>query len=88
MRHASCSLSTADRDFVSVNEERSFTQSNQKHCVDIPVLKDASHERDESFYVELKLKYAFDVPLDKYKVIITDSGEFNCGMFMHFLFSR
>ena len=47
-------------------------------------MKDASHERDESFYVELKLKYAFDVPLDKYKVIITDSGEFNCGMFTFF----
>ena len=56
--------------------------------MDIPLLKDESDERDESFYVELKLKYAFDVPLDKYKVIITDSGEFNCGMFMHFLFSR
>ena len=56
--------------------------------MDIPLLKDESDERDESFYVELKLKYAFDVPLDKYKVIITDSGEFNCGMLMHFLFSR
>ena len=82
LRQVSCPLFTAGSDFVSVNEERSFTQSNQKHCVDIAILKDDSDERDESFYVELKLKYAFDVPLDKYKVTIIDSGEFSCCMFM------
>ena len=62
-------------DFIGVNKELSFTESNQEQCVDITILKDASDEVEEFFTVELTLKYApFDIPLDRSTVNIGDTG--------------
>ena len=67
--------STGGIDFIGINKELSFTESNQEHCVDITILKDASDEAEESFTVELTLKYApFDIPLDRSTVSIADTG--------------
>ena len=73
--------STGGIDFIGVNKEISFTQSNQEHCVDITILKDASDEGEESFTVELTLKYApFDIPLDRNTVSIGDTGRLGVVM--------
>ena len=67
---------TAGVDFENFNQEFSFNQSNQMHCVDITVLKDGVDEVNEYFLVNLVLQYApFDIPLDTYNATIIDSGE-------------
>ena len=67
--------STGGIDFIGVNKTVSFTQSYQEHCVDITILKDASDEVEESFKVELTLKYPpFDIPLDISTVTIVNTG--------------
>ena len=67
--------STGGIDFIGINKTVSFTASNQEHCVDITILKDASDEVEESFKVELTLKYApFDIPLDITTVTIGSTG--------------
>ena len=44
--------------------------------MDITILKDASDEVEESFKVELRLKYApFDIPLDVSTVTIGSTGK-------------
>lgn len=68
-------LSAAGIDFVNISREVSFTQTNQTHCVDISILRDADQEVDQSFSVELTLQYVFDIALDTYTVTIVDSGE-------------
>ena len=71
-----CSPFTAGVDFENLNQEFSFNQSNQMHCVDITILKDGVDEGDEYFLVNLALKYApFDIPLETYNATIIDSGE-------------
>ena len=71
------SFSHADSiDFVSLDKEILFFQSNQTHCVDVTVLKDGVDEVDETLLLALTLKYApFDIPLDTHTVTIIDSGE-------------
>ena len=78
------SLPAAGIDFVSLTQEVSFTQSNQRLCVDISILMDGVQELDESFSVELALRYApFDIPLDTYTVTIVDTGEIAVCMYMY-----
>ena len=67
--------STGGIDFIGIKKTVSFTESNQEHCVDITILKDASDEVEESFKVELTLKYApFDIPLDISTITIGSTG--------------
>ena len=67
---------TADVDFENFNQELSFNQSNEMHCVNITILKDGVDEVDEYFLVNLVLQYApFDIPLDTYNATIIDSGK-------------
>ena len=78
------SLPAAGIDFDSLTQEVSFTQSNQRLCVDISILMDGVQELDESFSVELALRYApFDIPLDTYTVTIVDTGELAVCMYMY-----
>ena len=66
---------TGGIDFIGINKTVSFTESNQEHCVDITILKDASDEVEESFKVELRLKYApFDIPLDVSTITVGSTG--------------
>ena len=68
------SFSHADSiDFVSLDKEILFFQSNQTHCVDVTILKDSVDEVDETLLLALTLKY--DIPLDTHTVTIIDSGE-------------
>ena len=71
------SLTTDGEDFVGINQEFSFTESYQTHCVDVSINKtDGVDEVDELFHLILTLQYApFDIPLDEYTVTIVDSGE-------------
>ena len=73
--YVSCSLFTAGQDFVGFAQEFLFTQSNQRHCVNVSILADRVDEVNESFRLEVTLQYVFAVNLDTYNVTIVDSGE-------------